>query len=101
MKPIPRCIDSPGRRRMLTDRDSATRNAMSMTMTEQILARAAGRDAAVPGANIRVHVDVLITHDACAPGTLGVFTPHSGKDPRVPAHAKDVLIHAHDTSPDA
>ena len=53
---------------------------MAMTMTEKILARAAGRDAVRPGGNIWVNVDVLMTHDVCGPGTIGVFQQHFGKD---------------------
>ncbi len=45
----------------------------SQTMTEQILARAAGREAIAPGENVWVNVDVLMTHDVCGPGTLGIF----------------------------
>ncbi|MDB5309618.1 MAG: 3-isopropylmalate dehydratase large subunit [Gemmataceae bacterium] len=51
-----------------------------MTMTEKILARASGKDAVAPGENVWVNVDVLMTHDVCGPGTIGVFKKHFGGD---------------------
>ncbi len=44
-----------------------------MTMTEKILAAHAGRADVKPGDNIWVDVDVLMTHDVCGPGTIGIF----------------------------
>ena len=55
----------------------------AMTLTEKILARAAGRDAVAPGENVWVDVDVLMTHDVCGPGTFGVFKKHFGPAARV------------------
>lgn len=52
----------------------------SMTMTEKILARHAGRDDVSPGDNIWIDVDVLMTHDVCGPGTIGIFKHHFGGD---------------------
>ncbi|MEK6549609.1 MAG: 3-isopropylmalate dehydratase, partial [Nitrospirota bacterium] len=46
---------------------------MGMTMTEKVLAGHAGRKSAVPGDNIWVDVDILMTHDVCGPGTIGIF----------------------------
>src|SRR5437763_8035951 len=54
-----------------------------MTLTEKILARHAGRDHVQPGDNVWIDVDVLMTHDVCGPGTIGVFKQHFGKDARV------------------
>ncbi|HJZ59165.1 MAG TPA: aconitase/3-isopropylmalate dehydratase large subunit family protein, partial [Gemmataceae bacterium] len=51
-----------------------------MTMTEKILARAAGKDHVAPGENVWVNVDVLMTHDVCGPGTIGIFKKHFGGD---------------------
>ena len=65
------------------------------TLTEKILARAAGRAAAVPGENIWVDVDVLMTHDVCGPGTIGVFKQHFGQDAKVWDRDKVVLIPDH------
>lgn len=67
----------------------------SQTMTEKILARAAGRDAAAPGDNIWVNVDVLMTHDVCGPGTIGIFKQHFGQNAKVWDRDKVVLIPDH------
>ena len=53
------------------------------TLTEKILARAAGRDSVSPGDNVWVNVDILMTHDVCGPGTIGVFKREFGEDARV------------------
>jgi len=56
---------------------------MAMTITEKILARAAGRDYVVPGDNIWVNADILMTHDVCGPGTIGIFKREFGNDAKV------------------
>lgn len=66
-----------------------------MTMTEKILARHAGRGAAVPGDNIWVDTDILMTHDVCGPGTIGVFKKEFGKDAKVWDREKVVIIPDH------
>jgi 3-isopropylmalate/(R)-2-methylmalate dehydratase large subunit len=67
-----------------------------MTMTEKVLARHAGRDHVAPGENIWVDVDVLMTHDVCGPGTIGVFKQHfGGEKARVWDRDKVVLIPDH------
>src|SRR3954454_10707472 len=66
-----------------------------MTMTEKILARAAGKDGVAPGENVWVDVDVLMTHDVCDPGTFGVFKKHFGKDAKVWDKQKVVVIPDH------
>ena len=66
-----------------------------MTMTEKILARAAGKDAAAPGENVWANVDVLMTHDVCGPGTFGVFKKHFGQDAKVWDKQKVVVIPDH------
>jgi 3-isopropylmalate/(R)-2-methylmalate dehydratase large subunit len=66
-----------------------------MTMTEKILARAAGRDHVQPGDNIWVNVDILMTHDVCGPGTIGIFKQHFGKDAKVWDREKVVIIPDH------
>jgi 3-isopropylmalate/(R)-2-methylmalate dehydratase large subunit len=68
---------------------------MPQTLTEKILARAAGRPAVAPGENVWVNVDVLMTHDVCGPGTIGVFKQHFGKDAKVWDRDKVVLIPDH------
>jgi len=56
---------------------------MAATLTEQIFARASGRKRVDPGENIWIGVDVLLTHDVCGPGTIGVFHREFGKDAKV------------------
>ncbi len=68
---------------------------MGMTLTEKILARAAGRSAVEPGENIWVNVDLLMTHDVCGPGTIGVFKREFGSDAKVWDPEKIVLIPDH------
>ena len=68
---------------------------MPQTMTEQILARAAGHDAVAPGDNVWVNVDLLMTHDVCGPGTFGIFKKHFGKDAKIWDREKVVVIPDH------
>jgi len=67
----------------------------SMTMTEKILARAAGKSAVQPGDNVWVKADVLMTHDVCGPGTIGIFKREFGKTARVWDRDGVVLIPDH------
>jgi 3-isopropylmalate/(R)-2-methylmalate dehydratase large subunit len=67
----------------------------AMTMTEKILARHAGRDAVSPGENIWIDVDILMTHDVCGPGTIGIFKQHFGKEAKVWDRDKVVIIPDH------
>ena len=66
-----------------------------MTMTEKILARAAGRSAVAPGDNVWVTADVLMTHDVCGPGTIGIFRREFGSTARVWDPDRVVLIPDH------
>lgn len=68
---------------------------MGMTMTEKILARAAGKDAVTAGGNIWVGVDTLMTHDVCGPGTIGIFHERFGKDAKVWDPDRVVIIPDH------
>ena len=54
-----------------------------MTLTEKILARASGKARVRAGDNIWVKADVLMTHDVCGPGTIGVFKREFGPNARV------------------
>src|SRR5438874_1780292 len=67
----------------------------SMTLTEKILARASLRSGVRPGDNIWVNVDVLMTHDVCGPGTIGVFKQHFGPNAKVWDRDKVVIIPDH------
>lgn len=68
---------------------------MKQTITEKILARAAGRDAVRPGENVWVDVDVLLTHDVCGPGTIGIFHREFGADAKVFDREKIVILPDH------
>src|SRR5439155_46414 len=67
----------------------------AMTMTEKILARAAGKSAVEPGDNVWVRADVLMTHDVCGPGTIGIFKREFGRQARVWDRDRIVLIPDH------
>ena len=66
-----------------------------MTLTEKILARASGKAQVQPGDNVWVNVDVLMTHDVCGPGTIGVFKREFGKNAKVWDAKKVVIIPDH------
>ena len=66
-----------------------------MTLTEKVLARAAGKTNVVPGENVWVNVDVLMTHDVCGPGTIGIFKQNFGQAARVWDREKVVIIPDH------
>ncbi len=66
-----------------------------MTLTEKILARAAGKTRVEAGDNVWVNADVLMTHDVCGPGTIGVFKREFGKDAKVWDREKVVIIPDH------
>lgn len=66
-----------------------------MTTTEKILARASERASLEPGENVWVDVDVLMTHDVCGPGTIGIFKQEFGEDAKVWDREKVVIIPDH------
>src|SRR5260370_12793506 len=66
-----------------------------MTLTENILARAAGKTSVQAGDNVWVKADVLMTHDVCGPGTIGVFKREFGKTAKVWDRTKVVIIPDH------
>lgn len=66
-----------------------------MTLTEKILARASGKTRVAPGDNVWVNVDVLMTHDVCGPGTIGVFKREFGATAKVWDPKKVVIIPDH------
>lgn len=68
---------------------------MGMTMTEKVLARHAGRTSVAPGDNIWVDVDILMTHDVCGPGTIGIFRKQFGPTAKVWDREKVVVIPDH------
>ena len=68
---------------------------MAMTMVEKILAKASGKSTVTPGENIWIDVDVLMTHDVCGPGTIGIFKKEFGENAKVWDREKIVLIPDH------
>ena len=66
-----------------------------MTMTEQILAKHSGRDRVEPGENVWVNVDILMTHDVCGPGTIGIFHEKFGRQTKVWDKDRVVIIPDH------
>ncbi|MCD4824375.1 MAG: 3-isopropylmalate dehydratase large subunit [Phycisphaerae bacterium] len=68
---------------------------MSMTITEKIIARHAGRDAVRPGEKVWCNVDMLMTHDVCGPGTIGIFEEQFGKDAKVFDPQRVVILPDH------
>lgn len=66
-----------------------------MTLTEKILARAAGKSSVQAGDNVWVNADILMTHDVCGPGTIGVFKREFGKNAKVWDRNKVVIIPDH------
>ena len=68
---------------------------MGSTITEKILARAAGKERVLPGDNIWVDADILLTHDVCGPGTIGIFKREFAEDARVWDREGVVIIPDH------
>lgn len=66
-----------------------------MTMTEKILANHSGRSHIAPNENVWVDVDVLMTHDVCGPGTIGIFHEKFGRDAKVWDKDRVVVIPDH------
>ena len=66
-----------------------------MTMTQRILAKHAGREYVEPGENVWVDVDMLMTHDVCGPGTIGIFHEKFGADARVWNRDSVVIVPDH------
>ncbi|KAH1204248.1 3-isopropylmalate dehydratase large subunit, chloroplastic [Glycine max] len=67
----------------------------AMTMTEKILARASEKVQLTPGDNVWVNVDILMTHDVCGPGSIGIFKREFGDDAKVWDREKLVIIPDH------
>lgn len=68
---------------------------MGQTITEKIIAKAAGKEKVIPGENVWVKVNVLMTHDVCGPGTIGIFEDKFGKDAEVFDKNNVVIIPDH------
>ncbi|MEI6217980.1 MAG: aconitase family protein, partial [bacterium] len=68
---------------------------MAMTITEKILAEKSGVKHVTPGDNVWVNVDILLTHDVCGPGTIGIFKQEFGQKAKVWDKTKVVIIPDH------
>ncbi len=68
---------------------------MAGTITEKILARASGNSDVEPGQNIWINADILLTHDVCGPGTIGIFKREFGEKAKVWDPKKVVIIPDH------
>src|ERR1700745_660338 len=66
-----------------------------MTLTEKILARGAGKSKVTAGDNVWVNADILLTHDVCGPGSIGVFKREFGEHAKVWDPKKIVIIPDH------
>jgi 3-isopropylmalate/(R)-2-methylmalate dehydratase large subunit len=66
-----------------------------MTMSEKILAKHSGKQRVQPGENVWVDVDVLMTHDVCGPGTIGIFYEQFGPKAKVWDVDRVVIIPDH------
>lgn len=91
LRNVTRAVAAPAR----TANVPSVQIAHPMTLTEKILARAAKRPYVRPGENIWVDVDVLMTHDICGPGTIGIFKKEFGADAKVWDKEKVVIIPDH------
>ncbi len=66
-----------------------------MTLTEKLLARASGKSRVGAGDNVWVNADILMTHDVCGPGTIGVFKREFGAAAKVWNRDRVVIIPDH------
>jgi 3-isopropylmalate/(R)-2-methylmalate dehydratase large subunit len=66
-----------------------------MTITEKILASHCGRGKVSPGEVVWCNIDVLMTHDICGPGTIGIFHEQFGADAKVFDPERVILIPDH------
>lgn len=66
-----------------------------MTITEKILARESGAKVVSPGDNIWVNAGILLTHDVCGPGTIGIFRREFGAAAKVFDPEKVVILPDH------
>ncbi|HOW68715.1 MAG TPA: aconitase family protein [Candidatus Paceibacterota bacterium] len=66
-----------------------------MTLTEKVMARAAGKSQVEAGENVWVSADILLTHDVCGPGTIGVFKREFGAQAKVWDPRKIVIMPDH------
>jgi 3-isopropylmalate/(R)-2-methylmalate dehydratase large subunit len=68
---------------------------MAMTITEKIIAKAAGQKSVKAGDTVWLNIDVLMTHDVCGPGTIGIFKEKFGENAEIFDKENFVIIPAH------
>ncbi|MCD4691832.1 MAG: 3-isopropylmalate dehydratase large subunit [Calditrichales bacterium] len=68
---------------------------MGMTITEKILAKAAGKKSVTPGENEWLKVDVLMTHDVCGPPAIQIWKNEFGDDAKIWDKQKLVIFPDH------
>jgi 3-isopropylmalate/(R)-2-methylmalate dehydratase large subunit len=68
---------------------------MGMTITEKILAASSGRQKVIPGENIWLNVDVLMTHDVCGPPTFAIWKKEFGEKAKIWDKNKLVIFPDH------
>ncbi len=56
---------------------------MKMTITEKILAKAAEKEHVIPGENVWLNVDLLMTHDVCGPPTIQIWKNEFGENAKI------------------
>lgn len=66
-----------------------------MTITEKIIAAHTDRSEVQPGQNVWVDIDILMTHDVCGPGTIGIFKDRFGAKAKVWDPDRVVIIPDH------
>ena len=66
-----------------------------MTLTEKIFAAHSGNDRVSPGMTVWVTADLLMTHDVCGPGTIGILHKEIGPQARVWDPDRVVIIPDH------
>jgi 3-isopropylmalate/(R)-2-methylmalate dehydratase large subunit len=68
---------------------------MGMTITEKILAKSAGKAKVIPGENVWMNVDVLMTHDVCGPPTFAIWRREFGEKAKIWDENKLVIFPDH------
>lgn len=68
---------------------------MGMTITEKILAKSARKSKVIPGENIWLNADVLMTHDVCGPPTISIWKREFGVNAKIWDKNKLVIFPDH------
>lgn len=68
---------------------------MGMTITEKILAKAAGKSKVTSGESVWLDVDVLMTHDVCGPPTIAIWKNEFGEKAKIWDKEKLVIFPDH------